>query len=237
MRNLIVIPTYNESENIKDLIEQIFKLPITTDILIVDDNSPDGTGELIEELILRYSRLYLMKRNEKEGLGTAYKVGFTYALERGYDNIVQMDADLSHDPEEIPTMLEELKSYDLVIGSRYNRGVSVVHWPIRRLILSYGANLYTRIITGMPVTDGTSGFKAWRSDVLKTIELDRVSSQGYSFQIEMNFRAWKNNFKIKEHPIIFHDRVVGKSKMSKKIILEAVYKVWSIKLRSIFRRL
>lgn len=237
MRNLVVIPTYNESENIKDLVEQIFKLPITTDILVVDDNSPDGTGELIEEMILRYSRLYLMKRKDKDGLGTAYKVGFIYALERGYDNIIQMDADLSHNPEEIPPMIEELKEYDLVIGSRYTHGVSVVHWPIRRLILSYGANVYTRIITGMPVKDSTSGFKAWRADVLKTIDLAQVSSEGYSFQIEMNFRAWKNKFTIKEHSIIFHDRVVGKSKMSRKIIFEAVFKVWALKFRSIFRRL
>lgn len=237
MRNLIVIPTYNESENVKLLIEQIFKLPITVDILVVDDNSPDGTSELVEELIQRYSRLYLMRRKKKEGLGTAYRVGFIYALERGYDNVIQMDADLSHDHSELPAMLENLKQYDLVIGSRYIQGVSVVHWPLSRLFLSYGANLYTRFITGMPVHDSTSGFKAWRSDILKTIDLDRIRSQGYAFQIEMNFRAWKLNYKIKEQPIIFYDRVEGKSKMSKKIIWEAVVMVWVLKVRSLFRRL
>lgn len=237
MRNLVVIPTYNESENVKTLIENIFQLPITVDILVVDDNSPDGTGELVEELIQRYSRLYLMKREQKEGLGTAYRVGFIYALERGYDCIIQMDADLSHNHEEIPTMFENLKQYDLVIGSRYIQGVSVVHWPLSRLILSYGANLYTRFITGMPIHDSTSGFKAWRSEVLKAIDLDKVRSQGYAFQIEMNFRAWKNHCTIKEQPIIFYDRIEGKSKMSRKIIWEAVLMVWLLKIRSIFRLL
>jgi len=235
VRNLVVIPTYNESENIKTLIERIFQLPITVDILVVDDNSPDGTGEFVEELIQRYSRLYLMKRKNKEGLGTAYRVGFTYALERDYDAVVQIDADLSHDPEDIPEMLEDLKTYDLVIGSRYSQGVSVVHWPLSRLVLSYTANLYTRFITGLPVYDCTSGFKAWRSDVLETIDLERVGSQGYGYQIEMNFRAWKNNCTIKELPIIFYDRVEGKSKMSRKIIWEAVFMVWGIKMRSILR--
>jgi len=237
VRNLVVIPTYNESENIKHLVQEIFKLPVTLDVLVVDDNSPDGTSELIQEMIQNNSRLYLMMRHAKEGLGTAYCSGFTYALERDYDNIIQMDADLSHDPEAIPEMLEQLKEYDLVIGSRYKRGVSVVHWPIRRLILSYGANVYTRIITGLPLKDSTSGFKAWRSEVLRTIDLTKVRSGGYAFQIEMNYRAWKNKFKITEQPIIFHDRMVGKSKMSKSIILEAVFMVWMIKLRGMFRRL
>ncbi len=237
MRNLVVIPTYNESENVKTLVEQIFQLPVTVDILVVDDNSPDGTSELVEELIQRYSRLYLMRRNAKEGLGTAYRVGFTYALEREYDNVIQMDADLSHDHEEIPRMLDNLKNYDLVIGSRYIQGVSVVHWPLSRLFLSYAANLYSRVVTGMPIHDGTSGFKAWRCDVLKQIDLGKVRSQGYAFQIEMNFRAWKLNCKIKEQPIIFYDRVEGRSKMSKSIIWEAVYMVWALKFRGILRRL
>ncbi|MBD3274117.1 MAG: glycosyltransferase [Candidatus Marinimicrobia bacterium] len=237
MRNLVVVPTYNESENIKKLVDAIFDLPVTTDILVVDDNSPDGTSEFVEELIQDNPRLYLMKRESKDGLGTAYRVGFTYALEREYDTVVQIDADLSHDPADIPDMLNQLKDYDLVIGSRYTRGVSVVHWPIRRLILSYWANLYTRIITGLPVKDSTSGFKAWRAEVLQTLDLYRVKSQGYAFQIEMNYRAWKNGYKIKEKPIIFHDRLEGKSKMSKRIIFESVFRVWTIKIRGMFGRL
>ena len=237
MRNLVVVPTYNESENIKKLVDSIFDLPVTTDILVVDDNSPDGTSEFVEELIQDNPRLYLMKRESKDGLGTAYRVGFTYALEREYDTVVQIDADLSHDPADIPDMLSKLKDYDLVIGSRYTRGVSVVHWPIRRLILSYWANLYTRIITGLPVKDSTSGFKAWRTEVLQAIDLYRVKSQGYAFQIEMNYRAWKNGYKIKEKPIIFHDRIEGKSKMTKRVIVESVFRVWTIKFRGMFGRL
>ena len=175
-----------------------------------------------------------MKREKKMGLGTAYVAGFKYMLANGYDVAVQMDADYSHDPAEIKNFLEKIKSYDLVIGSRYTHGVRVVNWPIRRLILSYSANLYTRIITGMPLRDATGGFKCFRKDVLQSIDLDKVKSNGYSFQIEMNYKAWKKKFKLCEIPITFIDRVEGTSKMSKKIVYEAVFMVWKLRLQTLF---
>ncbi len=235
MKTLIISPTYNESENIAELIRKVNEINREYHLLIVDDNSPDGTGDIVEELQHRlFPNVYLERRPGKAGLGTAYKFGFKWALERDYDIIVQMDADGSHEVNAIPDMIDELEKKDLIIGSRYIQGVSVVNWPIRRLILSYGANLYSRIITGLPVKDATGGFKAWKREVLASIDIDSVRSQGYSFQIEMNFRAWLKGFSIGEYPIIFIDRTVGESKMSKAIMIEAIFMVWRLRIWKIF---
>ena len=231
---LVISPTYNEKKNIKRLVDMVLVDNPEFDLLIVDDNSPDGTSEKIKELQDDYKNLHLEIREKKSGLGTAYIYGFKWALERNYDIIIQMDADLSHNPKDLPMMVRKLKKNDLVIGSRYIKGISVVNWPLRRLMLSYGANTYSRIITGMPIMDGTGGFKAWTSKVLSDIDLDSVKSQGYSFQIEMNFRAWIKGYKIKEIPIIFSDRTIGQSKMSKKIVYEAIFMVWRLRIWKIF---
>ena len=234
MKTLIISPTYNEIKNIKSLVKQVFDLDPGYHLLVVDDNSPDGTALKVKELQSTYPNLHLEERPDKAGLGTAYLFGFKWALENNYDHIVQMDADLSHDPNDVPRLLSRLKDHDLVIGSRYVNGVSVVNWPIRRLILSYGANMYSRFITGMPINDGTGGFKAWRGTLLNDIELKKVRSQGYSFQIEMNFRSWRLSARIKEEPIIFVDRTIGESKMSKSIMYEAIWMVWRLRIWKIF---
>lgn len=234
MRTLIISPTYNERTNIQSLIEQVFDLDSTYHLLIVDDNSPDGTAKKVEELQKKHSNLHLEIRPRKAGLGTAYLYGFQWALDKGYDSIVQIDADLSHDPNDIPMLLANLSNHELVIGSRYVEGVSVVNWPIRRLILSYGANYYSRFITGMPINDGTGGFKAWSASLLDKIKLNEVRSQGYSFQIEMNFRAWRLGASIKEEPIIFVDRTIGESKMSSTIMYEAIWMVWRLRIWKLF---
>lgn len=230
MKNLVITPTYNEIKNIEKLIDLIIKNTSNSDILVIDDNSPDGTSIKVKELQKKYKNLFLENRPEKAGLGTAYIYGFKWAIKNNYDSVVQMDADLSHDPKEISNLLIELDTNDLVIGSRYVQGISVVNWPIRRLILSYGANLYSRLITGMPIKDGTGGFKAWKTDLLRNINFKNIRSQGYSFQIEMNFKAWVLNAKITEFPIIFVDRTIGESKMSKSIMLEAIWVVWRLRL-------
>ena len=234
MRTLIISPTYNERKNIQSLIEQVFDLDSTYHLLIIDDNSPDGTAKKVEELQKEHSNLHLEIRPGKAGLGTAYLYGFQWALDKGYDSIVQIDADLSHDPNDIPRLLANLSNHELVIGSRYVEGVSVVNWPIRRLILSYGANYYSRFITGMPINDGTGGFKAWSASLLDKIKLNEVRSQGYSFQIEMNFRAWRLGASIKEEPIIFVDRTIGESKMSSTIMYEAIWMVWRLRIWKLF---
>ncbi|PWW82433.1 dolichyl-phosphate beta-D-mannosyltransferase [Prosthecochloris marina] len=238
-KTLVIIPTYNESENIGELLDDIFsRYPEMLDILIIDDSSPDGTAGLVKEKQLRNKRLYLKERPEKMGLGTAYIDGFRYALEHDYCRVIEMDADYSHDPEVIGVMLEKSLTTDLVIGSRYiNNTVNVINWPLGRLVLSKMASIYTRLITGMPVSDPTSGYKCFQVRVLKEIDLDRVKSQGYSFQIEMNFKVWKKGFTIDEVPIIFIDRAVGKSKMTKRNIVEAVWVVWWLPILSFFRRL
>ena len=234
MKTLVISPTYNERKNIKIFIDEVLNNNPDFDLLIVDDSSPDGTRDKVRELQSEYENLHLEVRGKKLGLGTAYIFGFKWALNRKYDCIVQMDADLSHNPKDLAMMVKNLDDNDLVIGSRYIKGISVVNWPLRRLMLSYGANTYSRMITGMPIMDGTGGFKAWKSEVLQDIDLDSVRSQGYSFQIEMNFRAWVKGYKLKELPIIFSDRTIGQSKMSTKIVYEAIFMVWRLRIWKIF---
>ena len=236
MRTIVICPTYNEIKNIAKLIQKILDNN-HYDLLIIDDNSPDGTSEKVEEYQKIYKNLFLEIREGKQGLGTAYIHGFNWAIQKGYDSVVQMDADLSHNPKDLNRLIKNLENNDLVIGSRYVQGVSVVNWPIRRLILSYGANIYTKFITGMPINDGTGGFKAWKVSLLKKIKLDLIKSQGYSFQIEMNFWAWVLKAKIIEIPIIFVDRTIGESKMSRKIMIEAILVVLKLRFLKIFRLL
>jgi len=238
-KTLVIIPTYNEAENIEPLIADILRqYPESLEILVIDDNSPDGTAAIIDAMIEHESRLFLMRRPGKLGLGTAYLAGFRYALERGYERIIEMDADFSHDPGSIASLLKAAQNADLVIGSRYmNNTVNVINWPLSRLVLSKTASIYTRWITGMPVSDPTSGFKCLSRKALKAIALDSIHSQGYSFQIEIDFRVWKQGLTISEVPIVFVDRTVGKSKMTRKNIVEAVWMVWWLKLLSIVGRL
>ncbi len=229
MKSLVIVPTYNERENIRDLVRAIFQSADNVNVLIVDDNSPDGTGIIADEMAQEDDRVHVIHRPGKLGLGTAYVTGFKWALERDYDAVVQMDADFSHDPGDIPRLLKTAEEYDLVIGSRYTNGISVVNWPLERLILSYFANIYARKVTGVPIRDLTGGFKCIKRDVLETIDLDNIKSDGYAFQIEINFLAWKHGFKIKEIPIIFVERRAGASKMSKKIVWEAFWLVWKLR--------
>ncbi len=232
---IVIIPTYNEAENIKKLIPEIIKRTNgEIDILIVDDNSPDGTSNIVRDFQNENSNIFLMTRPKKAGLGTAYVEGFKYALQKNYDYILQMDADFSHEPKEIKNFLKKIENCDLVIGSRYRDGVRVLNWPITRLLLSLFANYYTRVITGMPIYDATGGFKCFRREVLQSIDLDRIKSNGYAFQIEMNFKAYRKKFRICEIPIVFTDRVKGKSKMSKKIVFEAAWMVWKLRIQSLF---
>lgn len=230
---LIIIPTYNEIENITKLIPLLLDMYPFINLLIVDDNSPDGTAEFVNKLSQADDRVNLLKRERKMGLGTAYVAGFRYMLENNYDLAFEMDADFSHDPKEIKNFLNAAEENDLVIGSRYINGVNVINWPMMRLLLSWFANRYTRFITGMPINDSTGGFKCFKREVLQSINLEKIRSNGYAFQIEMNFKAWKKGFKLKEIPIIFIDRVQGTSKMSKKIVYEAIFMVWKLRIRSI----
>lgn len=234
MKTLIVTPTYNESKNIETLISSLMKINEDYHILVVDDNSPDGTAQIVKRLQKNYKNLFIAERPKKRGLGTAYCFGFEWALKRDYQVIVQMDADLSHNPEDVPPMVELIKNNDLVIGSRYCDGISVVRWPLSRLILSYGANFYSRVITGVKIKDLTAGFKVWRRAVLENIDLENIRSQGYAFQIEMNFHANRKGYKIHEHPIIFIDRTIGESKMNRAIMIETAFNVWRFRLWKIF---
>lgn len=229
MKSMIVIPTYNERENMQKLIPILLSLPLDLEVTVVDDNSPDGTADAVHALAGEDGRVHVVSRPAKMGLGSAYVAGFKYSLQKDADLIFEMDADFSHDPAAIPEFVAAAVDADLVLGSRYLTGVTVVNWPLRRLVLSYGANLYTRLVTGMPVHDATGGFKCFRRQVLESIDLDNVRSDGYSFQIEMSYKCWKKGFRIVEIPITFTDRRVGVSKMSKKIIWEAVGMVWRLR--------
>ncbi|KAA3631466.1 MAG: polyprenol monophosphomannose synthase [Calditrichaeota bacterium] len=236
-RALIIFPTYNEKDNIEKIVHAVLPLDPRIHVLIVDDNSPDGTGKIADKLSEQEPKINVLHRQNKEGLGKAYIAGFKWAIEKKYDYIFEMDADFSHGPEYIKDFLREIQTHDLVLGSRYISGVNVINWPMSRLLLSYYANVYTRIVTGLPIRDATGGFKCFRREVLEAINLDDVKASGYSFQIEMTMRAWKKGFKIKEIPIIFMDRIAGTSKMSKKIMREAIYMVWMLRIKSIFGKL
>jgi dolichol-phosphate mannosyltransferase len=230
LKALIVVPTYNEKENIEKIIDAVLALGEEYEILIVDDNSPDGTGDIVDGLAASERRIHVIHREGKLGLGSAYIAGFKWALANTDTRFVfEMDADFSHDPNAIPEFLAAAEGRDLVIGSRYLRGITVINWPLSRLILSYGANVYTRIITGLPLKDSTGGFKCFRRETLERLPLDTIRSDGYSFQIEMNFFCWKKGFRIVEIPIIFTDRRVGISKMSRKIVWEAMFMVWRLR--------
>ena len=229
-RALIIVPTYNERENIAKLIETVLAQDARLDVLVVDDGSPDGTGALVDSIREREPRVNVLHRPSKLGLGTAYLAGFRWALDAGYAYVFEMDADFSHDPAHIPAFLEAIDGADLVLGSRYRHGkVTVVNWPISRLMLSYAANMYARWVTGLQLWDSTGGFKCFRREVLEAIDLSSVKSNGYAFQIEMSFRAWKRGFRIVEIPIVFTDRSEGESKMSKRIVREAVWMVWRLR--------
>jgi len=230
VKALIVMPTYNERENLPELLRRIFAEKLPIEILIIDDASPDGTGAAADQLAAADPRVHVMHRPGKMGLGSAYVAGFRYALERDYDAIFEMDADFSHNPDSLPEFLRELETADLVVGSRYLHGVTVVNWPLRRLILSYLANVYSRVITGMPLKDATGGFKCFRRQVLESLDLSRVKSDGYGFQIEINFKAWRKGFRIREIPILFVDRRAGESKMSRRIVWEAAWMVWRLRI-------
>jgi dolichol-phosphate mannosyltransferase len=225
-RALIIVPTYNERENIERLIERVLQQDPRIDMLVVDDGSPDGTGAIVDGIAAVNQRVNVLHRGRKMGLGTAYIAGFRWALERDYEYVMEMDADFSHDPVHLPTFLTAAQNADLVLGSRYQQGrVTVVNWPISRLLLSYCANIYARTVTGLPLWDATGGFKCFRRRVLEAIDFSQVRSNGYSFQIEMSFRAWKKGFRIVEIPIVFVDRTEGTSKMSKNIAGEAAWMV------------
>jgi dolichol-phosphate mannosyltransferase len=237
MDKLVIIPTYNERDNIGTLLERLLALPYGLHVLVVDDGSPDGTADCVKAVQAGSDRVHLLERPGKMGLGSAYRDGFRFALEHGAEYIFEMDADFSHDPEAIGGFLEHAETHDVVLGSRYLHGVTVVNWPLRRLILSYGANVYTRIITGLPLRDATGGFKCFRRRALAAIRLDRVKSDGYAFQIEMSFKCWKKGFRIKEIPILFVDRRAGVSKMNRRIVWEAAWMVWRLRLLDLFGRL
>jgi len=237
-RILVVVPTYNERDNLPKMVERLLALPDGVEILVVDDGSPDGTGKWVEETSSGELRLHLLSRTAKNGLGRAYVAGFEWALSHGYDLVVQMDADFSHSPEDVPKLITGIRESgaDLAIGSRYAGGIRVINWPLNRLVLSVGASYYVKWITGMPVWDPTGGFKCWRRATLGSIDLPSVKSNGYGFQIEMNHRTWIRGLRIVEVPIIFADRVEGTSKMSKKIVVEALLMVWGLLLSSGLRR-
>lgn len=236
-RLLVIVPTYNEASNLPQIVPAILKQDPRLEVLVVDDNSPDGTGDIADRMAQTKTRVHVLHRQAKEGLGRAYLAGFRWGLDQGYQAMFEMDADFSHDPAFLPRFLEAIEHADVVLGSRYATGVNVINWPISRLLLSLGANLYARGITGLPLSDSTGGFKCFRREVLEAIDFSKVKSNGYAFQIEMSFRAWKKGFRLKEIPIIFHDRVEGQSKMSKRIVREAIWMVWWLRLQGLLGRI
>lgn len=235
-QTLIVVPTYNERENLPPLIQRLLSLPVSVDVLVVDDNSPDGTGKIADDLAANYPSIHVLHRSEKNGLGRAYIDGFKWALGKGYEFIFEMDGDFSHNPDDIPKFLDAVHDADLVLGSRYVNGIRIINWPLRRLMLSKAAANYVQMITGMPFTDPTGGYKCFRRRALEAIDLDAVRSNGYSFQIEMTHKIWRQGMKVVEVPIIFTDRFMGRSKMSGHIVREALTMVWRLWFQNKLRR-
>lgn len=237
-RALVVMPTYNEAGNLESIVPRVLEQDPRIDVLVIDDASPDGTGDIADRLAEASHRVHAVHREAKLGLGSAYLHGFTWGLERGYSFLLEMDSDHSHDPRYLPDLLRAAEEeFDLVIGSRYVSGVNVINWPMSRLLLSWFANKYARLVTGLPLSDSTAGFKCFRREVLEAIDFDAVGSTGYAFQIEMDFRAWKEGFRVGEVPIVFVDRSEGESKMSRAIVREAVWRVWALRFRALSGRL
>jgi dolichol-phosphate mannosyltransferase len=236
-RALVIVPTYNERENLPIIVPIVLQQDPRLEVLVIDDGSPDGTGELADALAEADARVHVIHRAGKQGLGTAYRAGFAWAIAQGYEYVFEMDADGSHDPKHLPIFLREIHDADLVIGCRYfDHRVTVVNWPMTRLLLSYFANIYARVITGLPLWDATGGFKCYRRAVLEAVPLDRIQSNGYSFQIEMSFHAWRKGFRLKEIPITFTDRNLGESKMSRAIVYEAIWVVWRLRFAKLLGR-
>jgi len=231
-KTLVIVPTYNERENLSPLVDRLMKLPVPVEVLVVDDNSPDGTGKLAEQIAARNPLVHVLHRQVKNGLGRAYCDGFAWALQRDYEFIFEMDGDFSHNPDDIPAFLQAALDADLVLGSRYRNGIRVINWPLKRLMLSMAAGRYVQIVTGMPISDPTGGYKCFRRRALQSINLEAVRSNGYSFQIELSHKLWRQGMKIAEVPIIFTDRFHGTSKMSRKIVWEAFWMVWRLLLQN-----
>jgi dolichol-phosphate mannosyltransferase len=235
-QTVIILPTYNERENLPRMAEKLLSLPVAVDVLVVDDNSPDGTGKLADELAARHPQIHVLHRAGKEGLGRAYIAGFQWALEKNYEFIFEMDCDFSHDPDEVKNFLKAAENADLVLGSRYTGGVRVLNWPLKRLLLSRCAGVYVWLVTGMPITDPTGGYKCFRRRALQALNLDKILCYGYGFQIELTHKLWRQGFRVAEVPIIFADRTAGQSKMAGGIINEAFWLVWRLWLQNGLRR-
>ncbi|HEU0008911.1 MAG TPA: polyprenol monophosphomannose synthase [Verrucomicrobiae bacterium] len=235
-KTLVIVPTFNERENLPPLVDRLMRLPTPVEVLVVDDNSPDGTGKLADEIAAKNPMVHVLHREEKSGLGRAYIAGFKWALERDYEFIFEMDGDFSHNPDDVPAFLKVAQDADLVLGSRYRNGIRVINWPLRRLMLSMGAAKYVQIITGMPISDPTGGYKCFRRRTLMALNLDEIRSNGYSFQIELTHKIWRQGMRVAETPIIFTDRFLGSSKMSRKIVWEALFMVWRVWFQHGLRR-